>query len=774
MNTECRRIWVRGVVQGVGFRPFIFRTAVELGLAGSVRNLGDAGVEIFVEGRLADLDSFVRELREKPPALAVIDSIDVEPVAPLGLEAFEILGSTVGGSGGGSLPPDVATCDACIEEILGTSRFHGYWATSCTDCGPRFTVIESLPYDRPRTAMNDFPMCDECRAEYTNPLDRRYHAQTTACETCGPVLAFDGDTHNAIPRAVQALRAGKIVAIKGLGGTHLACDATSDAVVGELRRRIGRPAQPYAIMANRGQLERVAELGREELLALSGPERPIVLLRSCAGALAPNVAPGLHTVGAMLPYSGLHHLLFAGLNGPLVMTSANLPGRPMLIENEEIKRRLHGIADHFLLHDRRIVARCDDSVQRRVGGAWAFLRRSRGYVPQPIRTQVEVPTLALGPETDLTFAIAAQGQITLSQHIGSVDNLETLAYLENAIDHLYRITHAPEPARIACDLHPAFSTTRLADELAGRYGAEVVRVQHHVAHLCSVIAEHDVEEAVGVILDGFGYGPDGTAWGGEILVGANGIVRRAGHLRPVRLPGGDEAARHPLRMAAAFLHAAGVDISEIIETLEASGMDAKGAGVLCTQIARGLNAPWTTSAGRFLDAVAAWLDICRTRTYEGEPAMRLEAVAVGGNVLPMEPAWIEEQGHLVLDTAQLFRDLVELAESSPAEDVAATAQHALAVGVGRAALKVSELAGISTIAFSGGVAYNDAIASTLRRCVEAEGLTYVANERIPCGDGGVSFGQAVFAGCGWRALEADGPDTTPGGRGKNEGEQSQK
>ena len=774
MSTECRRIRVRGVVQGVGFRPFIYRTAVGLGLAGSVRNLGDAGVEILVEGRLAELDAFVREVREEPPALAVIDSIDVEHIDPLGLDAFEILGSSEGGHGGGSLPPDVATCAACVEEILGPSRFHGYWATSCTDCGPRFTVIESLPYDRPRTAMKDFPMCVECHAEYTNPLDRRYHAQTTACEACGPVLAFDGDTHGAIPRTVRALRAGEIVAIKGLGGTHLACDATDHDAVGELRRRVGRPAQPYAIMGDLDQLQRVAEIGREEFLALTGPERPIVLLRSCPRTLAADVAPGLHTVGAMLPYSGLHHLLFAELDAPLVMTSANLPGRPMLIENEEIGRRLDGIADHFLLHDRRIVARCDDSVRRRVGDTWVFLRRSRGYVPQPIRAQIDVPTLALGPETDLTFAIAAEGQITLSQHIGSVDNLETLAYLRNAIDHLYRITHAPSPVRIACDLHPAFSTTRLADDLADRHGADVTRVQHHVAHLCSVMAEHDVEDAVGVILDGFGYGPDGTAWGGEILVGADRIVERAGHLRAVRLPGGDEAAHHPLRMAAALLHAAGDGEHQIAERLVARDMDAKEAGVICMQIARGLNAPWTTSAGRFLDAVAAWLGVCRTRTYEGEPAMRLEAAAVSGNVLPLEAAWLEEDGRAILDTAQLFRDLVELAKTSPVEDVAATAQHALAVGAGRIALKVAEATGISTIAFSGGVAYNDAIASALRRCVEAEGLTYVTNERVPCGDGGVSFGQAVFAGCGWRALEADGPDAAPGGRRKNEGEQSQK
>ncbi|MBU0595086.1 carbamoyltransferase HypF, partial [Candidatus Bipolaricaulota bacterium] len=482
-----------------------------------------------------------------------------------------------------------------------------------------------------------------------------------------------------------------------------------------------------------------------------------------AGALAPGVAPGLHTVGAMLPYTGLHHLLFAKLDVPLVMTSANLPGRPMLIDNDEIVERLNGIADHFLLHDRRIAARCDDSVRRRVGGAMVFLRRSRGYVPGPIEVPFDVAVLALGPETDVTFAIADGGKATLSQHIGSVDDLETLSFLESAIEHLYRITHASDPVRIACDLHRAFSTTRLARELAARHGAEVVPVQHHVAHLCSVMAEHGAEKAVGIILDGYGYGWDGEAWGGEILVASDRVVSRAGSLMPVRLPGGDQAARHPLRMAAAFLHAAGIEAADVVRRLVARGMAAQEAEVLCAQIERGLNAPWTTSAGRFLDAVAAWLGICTERTYEGEPAMRLEAAAVRGTPLPIEPALREVDGRLVVDTASLFCELVQLAETHGMEDVAATAQHALAAGAGRMALIAAERAGVETIAFSGGVAYNDAIATSLRRLARAHGLILLSNERVPCGDGGVSFGQAVYAGCGYGVLEADRTDAASGG-----------
>jgi len=778
MTAERRRIRVRGVVQGVGFRPFIYRSAVGLELAGSVRNLGDAGVEIFVEGPASDLETFLSKLKASAPTLARIDAVDVEVVESEGACTFEILPSVEGGTGGGSLPPDVATCDACVAEILGDSRFKGYWATSCTDCGPRFTVIESLPYDRPRTSMIDFPMCDACRSEYTEPLDRRYHAQTQACGACGPALEFDGEVEDAVGSAVRALEKGKIVAIKGIGGTHLACDATDVSAVAELRRRVGRPYQPYAIMATLETLGQIAEVGDVEAATLVGSQRPIVVLRALPDVLAPAVAPGLHTVGAMLPYTGLHHLLFAKLADPLVMTSANLPGRPMLIDNDEIVERLAGIADHFLLHDRRIVARCDDSVRRGVGDRMVFLRRSRGHVPEPIPvpscTPVEDAVLALGPETDVTFAIAANGAITPSQHIGSVDDLETLSFLQAAIEHLYRITQAPDPVRIACDLHPAFSTTRLAHELAERYDAEVIPVQHHAAHLCSVMAEHNVEEAVGVILDGYGYGWDGEAWGGEILVGSDRTIARAGSLLSVRLPGGDQAARHPMRMAAAFLHAAGERGKGIVNRLTSRGVAALEAEVLVTQIERGINAPWTTSAGRFLDAVAAWLGICSERTYEGEPAMRLEAAAAGGEALPVEPVLREVEGRIVLDTAALFRELVRLAETQTINDVAATAQHALAIGTGRIALDACERLGIRTIAFSGGVAYNDAIATALKRLVESKGLTLLTNEKVPCGDGGVSFGQAVYAGCGYVVLEADGTDTASDGRDQYDGKKAKK
>jgi len=765
MSLQRKRLLVQGVVQGVGFRPFVYRIATGNRLGGSVRNRGDAGVEILVEGEPDPIDAFLLELERDLPPLARITSVDTSKRQPIGEMKFVILPSTEEGERSGVLPPDVAVCDACVAEVLGESRFSGYWATSCTDCGPRFTVIESLPYDRPRTSMRDFPMCDACGSEYRDPLDRRYHAQTTACAVCGPTLTFDGEPESVVDRAIEALRAGDVVAIKGIGGTHLACDATSEDAVARLRALVGRPSQPYALMAPEGLILSFADPEDAEWAQLRGAERPIVVLRERPGHLAEGVAPELHTVGVMLPYTGLHHLLFARIDVPLVMTSANLPGRPMLIDNGEIERRLGGIADHLLLHDRRIAARCDDSVRRQVAGRFVFLRRSRGWVPQPLMASLgDEPILALGPETDLTFAVYADGAATLSQHIGSVDDVETIEFLREAIDHLYWITRASGPRIVACDLHPQFATTRLADELAEAHGARVVRVQHHAAHLLSVMVEHGLDESVGIVLDGYGYGCDGEAWGGELFVAQDGVVERIGFLKPVRLPGGDLAARSPLRMAAAFLHAAGLPEDEIARGLEARGLDEESVGLLFTQIKRGVNAPWTTSAGRFLDAVAAWLGVCRERTYEGEPAMRLEAVAARGTALPVEVGVRRDGSTYVVDTVWLFAQLVDLAERNSIEDVAAAAQSALADGVARAAMAIAAERGIRDVCFSGGVAYNDAIASTIRGAVESAGSRYRTNEQVPCGDGGISFGQAACAGRGIEILEADRTDAAPGDR----------
>jgi len=762
MTIESRRVLVRGVVQGVGFRPFVYRIARCRNLSGSVRNLGDAGVKIVVEGSSQAIQSFLTALNADAPPLCRIHDIDVCRLKPTGNTEFVILPSTQEGTGGGQLPPDVATCDACVSEILESSRFQGYWATSCTDCGPRFTVIESLPYDRPRTSMLEFPMCGACSKEYTDPLDRRYHAQTTACDDCGPVLQFDGDSRDALSRAIRALSNDEIVAVKGIGGTHIACDATSENAVDKLRTRLGRPSQPFALMATERMLSDFVEASAAELEEFRKPHRPILVLRKKEGEPLAGIAPGLHTIGVMLPYSGLHHLLFEALKGPLVMTSANMPGQPMLIDNDEIAGRLEGIADHYLLHDRRIVARCDDSVQRRVAGDFVFLRRSRGFVPQALeRALGEEPILALGPESDLTFALYDRGQITLSQHIGNVDDLETLAFLREAIEHLSRITRGKSPAIIACDAHPQFLTTQLADELTEKPGARAVRVQHHAAHFVSVMAENNLEESVGIILDGYGYGMDGGAWGGEVFALKDRLITRVGSLRPVRLPGGDLAARNPLRMAASLLYAAGEDLAGISEKIIERGIDRNEVDLLMKQIESGINAPFTTSAGRFLDAVAAWLGVCRVRTYEGEPAMRLEAAAAKGRVHAISTTLVYEAGIPRLDTADLLVQLIRLSETASTQDVAATAQEALARGMATLGMKIAEERRISSIALSGGVAYNDHITSRIREISESNGYEFFTNHLVPCGDGGVSLGQAAYAGLGYQLVDAS---TSPSGQ----------
>ncbi|MGD9676319.1 MAG: carbamoyltransferase HypF, partial [Candidatus Bipolaricaulia bacterium] len=546
-----RRIEVHGVVQGVGFRPFVYRTAVDLGLRGSVCNRGDSGVEIFVEGSLSAVDAFLAALSRDRPRLASMASVAVEELAPEGDSEFAIVRSRGEGRASGTIPPDTAICSKCLAEVRGGTRYRGYWATSCTDCGPRFTIIEGLPYDRPRTAMIDFPLCPACETEYLDPRDRRYHAESTACPVCGPRLGFDGSEDEPIERAAAALARGEVVAIHGLGGTHLACDALSSTALVRLRQRLGRPGQPFALMATEAMVPSFAEATSEEWALLRGPERPIVALRQRDGALPDVVAPGLHTVGVMLPYTGLHALLLDRVRGPLVMTSANRPGRPMWVDRREIERKAAGIADHCVTHNRRIVARCDDSVVRRAGGRTVFLRRSRGYTPAQFGIDLGTePILALGPETGIAFAVYSGGELTMSQHIGSVDNLETYAFLKEAIDHMKRLLGLTAPRILVCDAHPRFLTTSLAEEIAASSGGRLVRVQHHVAHLASVMAEHRVEDAVGVVLDGYGYARDGSAWGGEIFVASGGTVERVGSLRAVRLPGGDLATRFPPRVAA--------------------------------------------------------------------------------------------------------------------------------------------------------------------------------------------------------------------------------
>jgi len=756
MSSDERRrvaVTVTGVVQAVGFRPFVYRRATTHDLAGSVRNTGDAGVEIRLEGAPGSVEAFLDDLRERPPPLAVVDSVTVEDRQPVGEQSFEIESSTDGAGGSGTIPPDTGICSACLDDVRDpASRYHGYWATACVDCGPRYTVIDSLPYDRPRTAMSAFPLCADCREEYEDPGDRRYHAQTIACPACGPALSLlDGDRgerttgRSAIAATADRLRDGELVAIRGIGGTHLACLATAPAVVDRLRERTGRPAKPFALMApSLEAVEQFAAVDEQERELLTDLRRPIVVLETDGADSQPDeswlapVAPGLHTVGVMLPYAGLHHLLFDHIDGPLVMTSANLPGRPMATTVDGIYDQLGDVIDAALVHDRGIVARCDDSVARVVDGTQHLLRRSRGWVPRPLPRRGEGPAvLALGGEFDNVVALARGDEVVLSQHIGDVDGPATERFLRDTVDHLTDL-FGIDPAAVACDLHPEFLTSRLADDYAGD---EPLRIQHHHAHAASLLAEHDLDRAIVVAADGTGYGPDSSIWGGEVLDSRADSFERVGGLGQFRLPGGERAVEYPARTLVSLLS----DADRIDDLLaDRTPLAASAAATVRRSVAAEVNAPRTTSAGRLLDAVSALLDICTHRRYQGEPALRLEAAAAG-EPLEIEVPFADRDGHRVVDSGALVGRLDDLADSHPTRRVAATAQSALARGLGEIAVQEASRRGLTRVGFTGGVAYNDAISRTLRETVEQSGLQFLAHERIPPGDAGLAYGQARVA-----------------------------
>ncbi len=779
---ERATVQVNGVVQSVGFRPFVYRRAAANDLRGTVRNLGDAGVRIELEGDADAIDDFLVALREDPPPLARVESVTVdrERVDDPRFGAFEIVGSEDTDGGGGTIPPDTTVCGRCLDDMRDPgSRFHGYWATACVDCGPRFTVIESLPYDRPATSMAAFPMCDACQRDYEDPADRRYHAQTIACPQCGPRLRYgtapedasvDGappeedrdpfpgaltnpvEGETAIDAAATSLAEGELVVLKGIGGAHLACNAADSDAVATLRERTGRPEKPFAVMApdlaSVDSVARPSGVGRE---TLESPRRPIVLVDAADnGTLAPGVAPGLHTVGVMLPYSGVHHLLFDRIDEPLVVTSANPPGRPMFRANGPLVGGLADVADGFLLHDRRIVARCDDSVARVVDGKRRLVRRSRGLAPTPVSIPEvdDTAVLGVGPELDVTAGVLHNGDCYLSQYVGDIDNLETLSYFENAVDGLLDVTGIALPPVVAHDAHPDFNTTEYARRLVEEGRVErAVAVQHHHAHAASVLAEHGHKRAIALTLDGVGYGPDGTVWGGEVLDASLSAFGRIGGLAPVPMAGGDRATEHPARMAAGLLHATDRPVAETLERHGVHFPDGdEERSLVVQQLQTSLHTPETTSAGRFLDAVSALLGICTERSYEGEPAMKLEAVAARGDPLPLDVPTTTVDDRPVVDTPRLFGSLADrLTDGQATADVAATAQDALARGLADLAVEAALGRVVDAVALTGGVAYNDHVARRIRERVTDAGLSFLGNERVPPGDGGIAYGQVAVA-----------------------------
>lgn len=748
------RLIVKGIVQGVGFRPFVYRIAVANELVGFVRNLGDAGVEIVVEGSQESISRFMTQLRSEPPPTSAIHTIDeTYPPETAEFQEFKILSSNESRLHAGSvIPPDVAICNNCLRELRDrTNRRFDYFFITCTDCGPRYTIIDALPYDRPRTTMKDFDMCEKCMSEYIDPSDRRFHAQTVACAQCGPSLTLltgEGkpiQSADPIREAGRLVERGHILAIKGNGGFHLASSTLLSEPIVRLRKTKFRFQKPLAVMARDLEAARsFAEVSVAEAELMMSYVRPIVLLRKRSDFdLSDQVAPGLHNIGVMLPYTGLHTILFDDTRErALVMTSANPPNEPIIKDNEEAFTRLRDVVDYFLVHNRRISQRCDDSVVRCFDGTTTFLRRSRGYAPAPI--PVAVPkhacSLGVGGELNVTSCLVYEGRAYMTQHIGDVETLQTFEFQKEATRHLLMLTGC-KPQSIGRDLHPLFNTTRFADELAHEWDVPVVPAQHHYAHVAALMAEHNVEEIVGICCDGYGYGDDGLAWGGEIIFANHSEHKRVGHLEPQPMIGGDLATKYPLRMVAGILR----DQAEITDWLVESQNRFPHGRVEVEMILKQLHSgkiPTTTSCGRVLDAVSAILGLCYERTYEGEPAMKLESAAQGGkDSLSIEPKVRGE----TIETSSMVREIFTKLGCIPVRDLAFSAQSYIARSLAAGAIASATDLEVKTIGFTGGVAHNELITRTLGTAVKQAGLRFLIHQAVPPGDGGLSFGQAVVA-----------------------------
>ncbi len=766
-----RQIRVRGVVQGVGFRPFVYRLAQEEHLSGFIGNDTD-GVLIEIEGPSASLDAFIGRLLSEAPPLSRVDSLDIDDAEPNGDAAFRIIASEVLGRVSTGIPADAATCSDCLRELLAPhDRRYRYPFLNCTNCGPRFTITRRIPYDRPQTSMAEFKMCPACQAEYDDPANRRFHAQPNACWDCGPQLTLTNSAGEAIPSAdvvsdvIARLAADQILAIKGIGGFHLSVDATNDAAVMRLRQRKHRYGKPLAVMVRDLDAARnLCEVSDAEATLLTTSMRPIVLLRRRAQSdilIAGSVAPGIPWLGVFLPYAPLHHLLCSdGRMKALVMTSANLSEEPIAIDNDEARTRLGAIADAFVLHNREILQRCDDSVAAVVDGAPQIIRRARGYVPLGIALPIEAPPLlAVGGHLKNVFALARGRFVYQSQHLGDLENITGLDFFRESLDHLMR-TFEIEPEVVVHDLHPGYLSTQWAQEWAAERGVSLIAVQHHFAHLAGCMAEHGIDsDFIGLSLDGTGYGTDGRIWGGEVLIGHlsgehAGSFERFAHLDYVPMPGGEAAIREPWRMALGHMSAAGFDIAsaEVSELLGAKPAD---ASVLSRMIERGINTPLTSSCGRLFDAVAA-LVLKRTQVdYEAQAAIELEGVAID------EPYDVAHDARYALDlrsgdwanhvpttisAAKLWGVVVDdLRAGRPSPQIAAQFHAAVAASFVRAAILARSVTGIRQIALSGGCMHNRRLVRLLRTGLEAEGFQVLQHLQVSPGDGGLSYGQAAVA-----------------------------
>jgi len=765
LSKRQAKINITGRVQGVGFRPFIYRMAVRNTLLGYVINLGDAGVEIIVEGSKKDIERFLVDVEENAPEVSEIEEIKKKYLEYTGNYSNFIIDKSkkTGKVASGIYPPDIGICPECLKDMENPEgRWYEYPFTACAWCGPRFTSVKQLPYDRERTHMHDFPMCNDCEHNYYDPMDRRFDAQGITCSQCGPTMGlYDAlgkriAVDDVFSETAKYILDGSIIAVKGIGGIHLASLATRDDVLEEFRRRKDRKNQPYALMSpDLESINQYAEFSQIEKEYLTSWRKPIVLLRKKHRVISDLVAPGLDTVGVMLPYTGIQTMLFKRLDEPaLVMTSGNRRGLPMSITNKAAFKELGGLADYFLLHNRDIINRSDDSVIRVIDGKPAFTRRSRGYVPDPINIPIQKGiAISLGAELRNAAAIATNGKVFMTQYLGDITSLEGLEFEKDAIQtmrDLLNITRNPDV--MGCDLHPEYMTSQYGQVISQEMDIPLIKSQHHHAHITSVMAEHMIkdEEVIGIALDGAGYGADGQIWGGEVLKSGYSGYERVGQLEYLPMPGGDLCAYHPYRMLIAGLSKVFSDdeIRDITKN-HINHVLPHGEQELnvILQQSHSNSTLRTSSFGRVLDAVSGLLGLTYYRSYEGEPAMRLEAFATKGdyNKITYNPLINYNNGFYILNTSKMLKYILNNVNNHKKQDIASFSQKYLSEGMVKIADNVSNNTGINKIAISGGVFVNEFITSYITKELEKLGHTVLRNKYVPPGDGGSALGQAVMA-----------------------------
>lgn len=740
-----RHISVYGIVQGVGFRPFIYKLAKDYNLNGWVLNTSSS-VEIEIEGELKDVERFILDIKKKAPPLSRIEGIKVVDIKPNNYREFVIKESREN-LGYQLISPDIATCNECLKELFDPNdRRYLYPFINCTNCGPRFTIIKDIPYDRQNTTMAKFKMCKDCEEEYNNPMDRRFHAQPNACPVCGPKVWLEGrETEDPIKEVVRLLKDGKIIAIKGLGGFHLACDATNDDAVRRLRERKHRPSKPFAVMMRDIETVRLyCDLKEEEENLMVSPQCPIVLLRLRDKRDISNlVAPNNNYLGVMLPYTPLQHIILREFPKPLIMTSGNLSEEPICQDNEEALERLKDIADYFLLNNRDIYSRYDDSVASVVGGNIQIIRRARGYAPSPIRLPFNIETtLGCGGELKNTFCLTRENYAFISQHIGDLENLETLKHFTSTIE-LYKRLFRIEPKVIACDMHPDYLSSKYAQGFSGKI--PIIPVQHHYAHIASCMAENSLSEPViGVAMDGSGYGLDGNLWGGEILLADYDNFSRLAHLEYLPMPGGELAIKKPYRLAIGYLYRLFRDIPRIASF---SNISKEEVETIKAQIDNSINTPLTSSLGRLFDAVSSILNICKEVDYEGQAAIELEMIGEGISTEEYYNWGIEKlNGEFIIKVKPILEEIINDIDRISKEKISAKFHNTIALIILALVKNIREETKINTVVLSGGCFQNRTLLIKTIKNLERERFKVFIHRQVPCNDGGISLGQAVIGG----------------------------